>query len=199
MNRSRPALLFLAAVLAAPAHAPGGDALFEGKPLAHWVKLLREDSPDPSKASPEWRKAPWVLRRAGEPALPALIAALEDPSARIRRRSLSGLLGMGPKAAPAVPRLSETLKDADLDIRHVSAIVLGQIGPGARAAVPALAQALKDTDPRIRVAAATSLGEIGALEAVPALEEAAKDPVPAVQVAARGALAALRGERKQPR
>lgn len=179
-----------------PVRLGADDPSFEGKPLSYWVEQLHEIPGDPQTASLEWRKAPWVLRRAGEPAIPALVSALGDDEKTVRRRALSGLLGMGATARPAVDALLAALGDEDAELRQPAAIILGQIGPGARAAVPALIGALKDADPRVRVAAASSLGEIGGLEAGPALDEAAKDPVPGVSFAARKALSRLRGESK---
>jgi HEAT repeat protein len=176
------------------AHAEMPEPSFEGKPLSHWMKALREVPKDPKRASQDWRKAPWVLGRIGVPALPGLIAALDDENPEIRLRAIRPILAMGSTASDAAPMLAELLEDPNPRIRQWSAAALGQIGPSAAGATPGLNAALKDTEPPVRQAAAAALGAIGAVESVPLLRETTNDSSQAVQRAARLALERLEGK-----
>jgi HEAT repeat protein len=84
------------------------------------------------------------LARIGEPAAPALIEGLADPSPAVRAQSARALARMGSKAHSAVPALIIALEDEDLDVRLNAARALGQIGAEAEEAVPALMRAMKD-------------------------------------------------------
>jgi HEAT repeat protein len=87
------------------------------------------------------------LGAAAEPALPALIASLEDSAPRVRTGAMQALGRLGPKAAPAVPSLVRRLKEEPLEEMFVwnVARALGQIGPPAKEAVPTLLQMAKET------------------------------------------------------
>ena len=182
-----------------PARAGQEEPMFEGKPMGYWLELMREIPQDMKNALPDVRKAPWALRKIGEPAVPALVELLQDSNPEIRRRAAGALLGMGPKAKGAVPALVEALENSDSELRQKAALILGQIGPAAKEAVPDLTEALEDPEPRVRVAAATSLGWLGAKEAVPALQTALKDTNKAVQKASREALRKIEKEKTAPK
>lgn len=140
----------LAVVLAYGTTCRAQDSpVYEGKPLAHWIKVLR----DPN--SKGWGHARQVLEGLGprdRAAAPLLLRALgeEDPPKPVR----DGLLGIG---SAAVPALVEALKDRDAAVRAAAADVLLRLGEEARKAVPALRQALKDAEAGVRVAAARAL------------------------------------------
>ena len=87
------------------------------------------------------------LGAAAEPALPALIASLEDLTPGVRAGAMQALGKLGPKAAPAVPSLVRRLKEEPLEEMFVwnVARALGQIGPPANEAVPTLLQMAKET------------------------------------------------------
>jgi HEAT repeat protein len=78
-------------------------------------------------------------------AVPALIAALEDPIPYVRAPVADALGSIGPSAKPAVEALAKRLLVAD-DQAYVlrsMASALGNIGPAAAGALPALEQTLK--------------------------------------------------------
>lgn len=90
------------------------------------------------------RAAAEALARLGEPGIPALIDALSDPNADVRRYAADGLAVIGPSAQTAVGSLIRLLEDdPDEAVRESAARALGQIGPAAAEAVPALHRALR--------------------------------------------------------
>jgi HEAT repeat protein len=110
--------------------------------------------------------------------IPALITALGDKDADVRRGAARALGRIGKEAVAAVPALTEALGDENWEVREAAAQALGGIGKGAGAAVPALAKALtEDPDEAVRQNAAWALGRIGkgAEAAVPALTIAARE------------------------
>ena len=68
------------------------------------------------------------LRKIGEPAIPALMAALQDKNLQVRRSAAEVLKQIGP---PAIPALVKALKDSDANVRSIAAYVLGKIGAKA--------------------------------------------------------------------
>jgi HEAT repeat protein len=119
------------------------------------------------------------------PAVPALIAALDDSILATEFEE---------RAAPAVPALIDAIREEDPLTGLFAVLALGQIGPDARTAVPALIEWLRSRDTvnvacatgmtgrraqlPIAAAAAETLGKIGpdARSAVPALVSALADP-----------------------
>ncbi len=160
------------------------EPAYQGKPLSHWLKLLRE------RPAPAHTIAFDPLREIGEPAAPALAKMLEDQDSQVRVKAAAALSFLGPKARAAVPALARALVDETIFVRVAAAVALGEIGPEAKDAVPALTKALDGKDPMMKGAAAKSLGMIGppARAAVPALTLALKDPALWVASDAAGAL-----------
>ena len=102
--------------------------------------------------------------------IPALLAALDEDSGRLRVNATAALLdvsddegGRKPLVA-AVPRLAEALRDPEASVRNNAALVLGSIGPPARDALPKLRQALRDPVSRIRERAEEAIHRIEAEE-----------------------------------
>lgn len=146
------------------------------------------------------------LRNIPERAIPALVAAVEDPDERVRPGAVAVLGKMGPQAAPAVPGLVKAVDNKSVQASHA----LGRIGPSARDALPALRRALADPktsttfllfsssdvgasesrEITLAETAAEALGGLGAeaAPAVPDLVRAMKDPRLAVRVKAVRAL-----------
>src|SRR6478735_1699282 len=89
-----------------------------------------------------------------EGAVDALVAALKDSDAGVRRQAAAALGEIG--NARAVTGLMEALKDADTDVRTHALSALGEIGD--RRASAAIAPLLKDSSPAIRSRAASALG-----------------------------------------
>jgi HEAT repeat protein len=116
------------------------------------------------------------LIEIGEPAVPALAAALSRPDARLRAAAATTIWGLGTRARAAAPALASALSDADPNVRISVAMALGNMEGEAAPAVPALIQALKDDDGNVRLWAVKALGAIGkpARAAVPALRDAAR-------------------------
>jgi HEAT repeat protein len=114
------------------------------------------------------------LAEAGEPATPALIAALKSPTPRVRRNAGIALGRIGPAARAAVPDLAALLADSDNSVREGAAQGLGGIGPDAAAASAPLVQALK-AHPGSRAAVGRALGKLGEA-AVPELARALREP-----------------------
>ncbi len=90
-----------------------------------------------------------VLIRIGPEAaaaVPALIGALQDEDAEIRKEAEFALGAVGPEAAAATSALIKQLTDADADVRHAACYALGKIGPPAKMALPALRKGLSSDD-----------------------------------------------------
>ena len=95
-----------------------------GKPVSHWVEVLR--GPD-AKAR---KKAVIALGHVGtaDPAvMPALIGALKDRDATVRAEAVLALLNLGPAAKDAIPALEEATKDKDAKVRGYAVKALERI------------------------------------------------------------------------
>jgi HEAT repeat protein len=129
------------------------------------------------------------LGRQAQPAVAALVSALDDPRAEVRGRAAWALGEIGPDARTAVPGLVALARDAEVGWQVIDA--LGKIGPEARAALPALREALRGENASARWRAAAALGRLGAdaRAAAPDLALSLRDPVANVRFAAARALA----------
>src|SRR5262249_34063989 len=96
------------------------EALYEGKPLADWLKSPKGEEP----VSPEAAEA---LRRLGQAAVPGLIRALKDEEWRVRTRAAVALGLLGAEARAAVPALVEALLEEDKYLRSHAAAALGKV------------------------------------------------------------------------
>jgi len=94
-------------------------------------------------------------------AVPALVAALDDPTAHVRREVITALAAIGPAAgraaAAAVAKRLET--DPDVRVRQAAAFALGQFGPQPPS-VPALRKAVRSEHQSLAVTAALSLAQL---------------------------------------
>jgi hypothetical protein len=147
-----------------------GDLRIAEKPvIAALIKAAKENDLEIKKASLE---ALGKIPGAAE-AVPALIAALEDPGADVGRIAIQALGRIGPGAVSAVPALVVQLEKGHN--RLAAAKALGEIGPGAAEAVPALiavvnfagwsdlkiaALGMDRVETDVRLAAAEALGRI---------------------------------------
>jgi HEAT repeat protein len=164
------------------------EPAYLGKPMSHWLTLLREEAKDPKSPDTDWSRAPIALAHIGEPAARGVASALGDASPSTRRRAALSLLAMGPKASAAAADLVKALHDDTAPVRQMAAQALGLAGVASADVVAGLIAALKDPETAVREACATSLGRLGAHEAQPALTEATTDPNWAVKDAAAKAL-----------
>ena len=91
-------------------------------------------------------------------AVPALVAALDDPTAHVRREVLTALAAIGPAAgrAAAAPVAKRLETDPDLRVRQSAAFALGQFGLQPPS-VAALRKAARSDHQNLAVTAALSL------------------------------------------
>ena len=108
------------------------------------------------------RSAADVLRQIGRPAIPDLAKALNNPNADVRSNAAYALGRIGAEAKTALPQLVPLLQDSNADVRSNAAYALGRIGAEAKTALPQLVPLLKDSDANVRSNAAYALGSIGA-------------------------------------
>jgi HEAT repeats len=94
------------------------------------------------------------------PALPALLAALQDPDSGVRTWAAQDISDMGVGAASAVTRLRAMLHRPDAGSRGTACRALGAIGFPARAALPDLKQARNDSSPEVRQSARDAIARI---------------------------------------
>jgi HEAT repeat protein len=90
----------------------------------------------------------------------AILAALVDDRAVVRKMAALVLGDLGLEAALAVPALAAALADADEGVRRRAAVALGQFRAAARPAAAALRAALHDPDDGVRSFAAASLAQV---------------------------------------
>ena len=118
-------------------------------------RLLRDPSaPPPAVLRPATQTEPAIL---GPPTPSDLIRLLEDPEARVRRRTALALGRVGLPAA--VEPLTRALSDEEFEVRQMAAFALGLLGDAS--ARPALLKALDDAEPNVQGRAAEALGAIG--------------------------------------
>jgi len=101
------------------------------------------------------------------PALPALLATLQDTDSGVRAWAAQDISDMGAGAASAVPHLRAMLHTTDAGSRSTACRALGRIGASARGALPDLHGALSDSSPEVRQAARDAIASIDR-EAAPA-------------------------------
>jgi HEAT repeat protein len=94
------------------------------------------------------------------PALPELVAALQDSDSNVRGWSAQAIGSLGPEGAKAVPDLITLLSNYDEGSRNSACIALRFIGPAAKRALPALRQALSDPSKDVRGFAALAIESI---------------------------------------
>ncbi len=146
-SQSLRALVALVALLAASACGP---------------KLAPQISAPPPAVTAYDQKMRWILLLEDERQLKGsggdLLALLQDPEARVRRRAAlaAGRVRL-PEAVPGLTTLLES--DHDVEVRQMAAFAMGLIGDAA--AAPVLSAALADSDPTIQGRAAEGLGLIG--------------------------------------
>jgi len=105
-------------------------------------------------------------------AVPALVAALQNPSEMIHETTARALGMLGPRARDAVPALLGALSRKNDLLRRHAVQALGRIGSTEAPVIQALTAALQDPEVFVREPAALALGRLGAAArpALPALE-----------------------------
>ncbi len=141
------------------------EAAFAGKPLAHWVALLKEDNPLLRE------EAAAVLAEIGPPAqeaLPELRALLKAEAPAVRVRAAVAVWKIERDTKAVLPVLEQALKDGHRGRRTLALQVLTQMGGTALEAAPILIALFDDATPQERSLAANAVRQMGA-EAVPAV------------------------------
>jgi HEAT repeat protein len=139
-----------------------------------------------------------ALSQIGEPALPYLIPALENPAPLARSGAAKAIGGIKTRPRSAVPALLRALSDPQLSVREAAFQSLAQIGdPAQRSFGPAnvvhLVEALTNSpSSSARKFSVRTLGKIGphASPAIPALISAKKTS-PELSAEIQDALAAI--------
>ena len=152
---------------AAPASAPAPALPPPPIPVVTWEqklgwiirledqRLLRDPAaPPPAVLRPATQTEPAIL---APPPPSDLIRLLEDPEARVRRRSALALGRVGLPAA--VEPLMRALGDEEFEVRQMAAFALGLLADASARA--ALLKALDDPEPIVQGRAAEALGAIG--------------------------------------
>jgi HEAT repeat protein len=105
------------------------EPVTDGRPLSEWVADLREPAPQTRNAAAYEISG---LGPAAAAAVPALIEALDDPSAVVRFPVTVALGEIGPAAAAAVPRLRQMMaEEINDEIAAAARRALKRIEPGA--------------------------------------------------------------------
>ena len=94
------------------------------------------------------------------PALPLLVAALQDRESNVRGWSAQAIGDIGADAKSAVPDLITLLSNPDEGSRNSACIALRGIGPAAKPALPALNKSLSDPSKDVRQFAALAIKSI---------------------------------------
>ena len=127
-------LAVLALVVASTASAQSKpikakEPVTDGRTLSQWVADLKASSPQTRNAAAYEIAG---LGPAAAPAVPALIAALDDPVAAVRFPATVALLEIGPAAKAAVPRLKQMMdEELNDEIAASARRALKQIDPSA--------------------------------------------------------------------
>ena len=107
----KPFVTLLAAACFVAGCAKVEPTLSGGQPVSHWIETLK------SKDAKERQMAALKLGNVGPSdaaVVPALLGALKDPAAEVRRETIVALVKCGAEARRALPALA-TLRQSDRD------------------------------------------------------------------------------------
>lgn len=172
MHVSRFCSLLFCFYFIIPVVAPAADE------VNHLVTLLKSEEPEVRyKAARSLQK----LGPTAEPAIPPLIAALNDLGAptkydvqylgpRVRNAASDALASIG---RPAVPALIKALRDKDPATRAMAADTLAMLGPVANTSFAELSRTLNDPESWVRDSAVAAIARVGTAPqvVVPLLEQ----------------------------
>ncbi len=133
-------------------------------------------------------------------AVPALVAALRDPSDEVRSVAVLSLEQYPEAADRSRAALRKAVGDAHWKVRGNAACALGKLD-ASDAGVVALGAALRDVTPYVRGCAARALGGLWpfARRMLPALRAAERDEDPHVRAMAAAAVVRLEAVEGRPR
>lgn len=97
----------------------------------------------------------------GEQAKPQLVAALNHPSANIRRASLVGLIDLGKNARDTIPSVMERLKDGDAEARGLALFFVSDVSDERELKVRMFKEASQDSNRQVRSFAEKELSKLG--------------------------------------
>ncbi|MHC4223536.1 MAG: peptidylprolyl isomerase [Planctomycetota bacterium] len=143
-----------------------------------------------------------ALAGLGEPAVDALLDALESDEHKSRLYALTALRFIGPAAAAAVPMALDLTSDENAALRHEAENVLRRLGPWSEEYVPEILERLQLGDQRTQWLAIGLLGRVGpaAKEAISELQRILRDGSERMKNAAAQALKTIDvGRAEQPR
>jgi HEAT repeat protein len=148
---------------------------FLGDGPQRWITTLRSDPSAPAREEAASRIVETVDQIEPSRAVPTLIAALSDPSPRVRRSVVVALSLFSARASSTIPALASALEDDDIAVRILAIEALGdapktpEVG---KIAIPALVEALTDGNNLVRCRAARKLAAWGeGAKGVPAMVE----------------------------
>jgi HEAT repeat protein len=122
-------LVFASAALAQAKPVRSKEPVSNGRTLSEWVADLKAQAPQTRNAAAYEIAG---MGPAAAAAVPALIVALDDPSAAVRYPVTVALLEIGPAAKAAVPRLQQMMDEEINDEIAASARrALKRIDPAA--------------------------------------------------------------------
>lgn len=136
-----------------------------------------------------------ALGRIGAPAVKPLGALLAGDRSSDRFYAVWALGMIGPAAKETAPAVVKLLADRDEHVRRKAAFALGRIGPEPQAAIGPLIGLLADANGDVRQSASEALARFGA-QGVPALIDALKSDSPALQREAARALGRIGSDAK---
>ena len=128
--------LYITAILATISLLGCGDSPVYDESIVNPIEQLRDPNAEVRSQAAD------VLVNIGEPAVPALINALDDKEMLTRYGAVVTLAEMGASAGPEVPALIKRLKDKIPLVRSTAALALGMIEATTEEAVLALLEVM---------------------------------------------------------
>jgi len=138
------------------AEAPPGGFVREPQPRPATESTVAESVREPQPGPPTEMPAEPAEVQLSDAAIDALIAAIKDPDADVRRAAISALGKL--RDSRTIEPLMAALTDASPDVRRYAAAALGDLRDSR--AVPGLVRALDDESADVRRYAAAALGDL---------------------------------------
>lgn len=183
LDERQPFLIRSSAMEALAMIAPGDGATLSVLVtiLDNSPELLTEKRQEILELRRSAAEALGLLGQTAQPALPALIRALESDWPVLRRSAASAIGEIGPRADQAIDALvTMILLDSDDDPREAAADALGKIGTPA---IPALNAILEDEETIVRLMAIRALSQMSSTDSqvLNTLRRALQDEVASVR------------------
>ncbi|QJW98301.1 HEAT repeat domain-containing protein [Frigoriglobus tundricola] len=163
------AVLVVASAPALVADEP--EAKYKGKPLDYWVEQLQKAPTDEQQKVAAAAVA--AFGRQAQPAVPKLLAMLEDRSWEFRGLIAEILLEIGPHTEGIVPVLAQRLKENKVCDPDLVIDLLRELDPDRKETIPALIAALDHRETRFFAVRELCKGPAVVKDALPTLRRAA--------------------------